>query len=147
LLDIVRHIQEHREDKLTNILGSIRVQHSPETKSRENVFPIMKKYGIPLEERRVHKGLLKELFHMGKKVDKSTTLYADVGDNKESAFVFIPTSKGYKRLKKTRTNTSGSAICSLHWEEMAMSKTLFVTCLFMWGARRSTKKPSLKQSK
>jgi hypothetical protein len=100
LLDIVRHIQEHREDKLTNILGSIRVQHSPETKSRENVFPIMKKYGIPLEERRVHKGLLKELFHMGKKVDKSTTLYADVGDNKESAFVFIPTSKGYKRLKK-----------------------------------------------
>ena len=51
LLEIVRLIQEHREDKLTNILGSIRVQHSPETKSKENVFPIMKKYGIPLEER------------------------------------------------------------------------------------------------
>jgi hypothetical protein len=100
LLEIVRLIQEHREDKLTNILGSIRVQHSPETKSKENVFPIMKKYGIPLEERRVHKGLLKELFHMSKKVDKSTTLYADVGDNKESAFVFIPMSKGYNRLKK-----------------------------------------------
>ena len=69
-------------------------------KSKENVFPMMKKYGIPLEERRVHKGLLKELLNMSKKVDKSTTLYADVGDNKESAFVFIPTSKGYKRLKK-----------------------------------------------
>jgi hypothetical protein len=89
LLDIVRLIQEHRKDKPTNILGSVRVQHSPETKAKENVFPIMNKYGIPLEERRVHKGLLKELFHMGKKVDKSTTLYADVGDNKESAFVYI----------------------------------------------------------
>jgi hypothetical protein len=100
LLDIVRLIQKHRKDKLTNILGSIRVQHIPETKARENVFPIMKKYGIPLEERRVHKGLLKELFHISKKVDKSTTLYADVGDNKESAFIFIPTSKGYNRLKK-----------------------------------------------
>jgi hypothetical protein len=63
LLDIVRLIQEHCKDKLTNILGSIRVQHSPETKSKENIFPIMKKYEFPLEERRVHKGLLKELFH------------------------------------------------------------------------------------
>jgi hypothetical protein len=34
LLDIVRLIQEHRKDKLTNILGSVRIQHSPE--------PIMK---------------------------------------------------------------------------------------------------------
>jgi hypothetical protein len=45
---------------------------------------------------------LEELFHMGKKVDKSTALYADVGDNKELAFVFIPTSKGYHRLKKNK---------------------------------------------
>jgi hypothetical protein len=77
------------------ILGSIHVQHSPETKLKENVFPIMKKYRIPLEEWRVHKGLLKELFHMSKKVNKSTILYTDIGDNKELAFVFIPMSKGY----------------------------------------------------
>jgi hypothetical protein len=48
LLDIVRLIQGHHEDKQINILGSIRVQQSPETKSKENVFLIMKKYGIPL---------------------------------------------------------------------------------------------------
>jgi hypothetical protein len=66
----------------------------------ENSQTRYEKYGIPLEERRVHKGLLKELFHMSKKVNKSTTLYANVGDNKELAFVFIPTSKGYNRLKK-----------------------------------------------
>jgi hypothetical protein len=32
LLDIVQLFQEHHKDKVTNILGSIRVQHSPETK-------------------------------------------------------------------------------------------------------------------
>jgi hypothetical protein len=69
-------------------------------KTKEKVFPIMKKYGIPLEEQWIHKGLLKELFQMSKKVDNTTMLYADVGDNKESAFVFIPASKGYNRLKK-----------------------------------------------
>jgi hypothetical protein len=52
LLDIVRVIQEHHEDKLTNSLGSVRIQHSPEMKAKENVLPILKKYGIPLEERR-----------------------------------------------------------------------------------------------
>jgi hypothetical protein len=42
LLEIVRLIEEHHEDKLTNILGSIRVPHSPQTKSKEKVFPTMK---------------------------------------------------------------------------------------------------------
>jgi hypothetical protein len=99
----------------------------------------MKKYGIPLEERRVHKGLLKELFHMSKKVDKSTIIYTDVGDNKESAFVFIPMSKGYNQLTidKNKHKRIGHLLTAL--------KILSVTCLFMWDARRSIKRHSLKQ--
>jgi hypothetical protein len=34
-----------------------------------------------------------------KKHDKTTTLYCNVGDNKLSSFVFIPSSKDFRRLK------------------------------------------------
>jgi hypothetical protein len=74
LLDIVEGIQKHREDKLSQILGSLQVEHSPGTKNNQKTFPLLKPYGVPLEERRVHKSLLRELFQLNKKVSNSTTM-------------------------------------------------------------------------
>jgi hypothetical protein len=64
-----------------------------------NKYPTLKQYGISLEDRRVHQSLLSELYHLKKKHDKTTTLYCNVGDNKLSSFVFIPSSKDFRRLK------------------------------------------------
>ncbi len=83
VLDIVEGIQKHREDKLSQILGSLQVEHSPRTKKNPKTFPLLKRYGVPLEERRVHKGLLRELFQLNKKVTNYTTMYTDLGDGKE----------------------------------------------------------------
>jgi hypothetical protein len=104
LLDIVEGIQKHREDKLSQILGSLQVEHSPRTKNNPNTFPLLKRYGVPLEERRVHKGLLRELFQLNKKVTNSTTMYTDLGDGKQSALIFIPLSHGYKALRRNELN-------------------------------------------
>jgi hypothetical protein len=81
-------------------LGSVQVQHSPTTKDNPKAFPLLKRYGVPLEETRVHKGLLRELFQLNKKVTKSTTMYTDLGDGKESALIFVPLSHGYKALRR-----------------------------------------------
>lgn len=98
LLDFVKGIQKHREDKLLQIIGSLQVEHSQRTKKNPKTFPLLKRYGVPLEERRVHKGLLRELFQQNKKVMNSTTMYTDLGDGIESALIFIPLSHGYKAL-------------------------------------------------
>jgi hypothetical protein len=83
LLDIVEAIQKHREDNLSQILGSLQVEHSPRTKKNPKAFSLLEPYRIPLEERRVHKGLLRELFQLNKKVMNSTTMYTDIGDGKK----------------------------------------------------------------
>jgi hypothetical protein len=65
LLDIVQLIQEHHEDKLTNILGSVRVQHSPEMKAKEHVFPIMKIIRNPIGGTVSPQGLIKKALPHG----------------------------------------------------------------------------------
>ena len=39
VLDIVEGIQKHREDKLSQILGSLQVEHSPRTKKNPKTSP------------------------------------------------------------------------------------------------------------
>jgi hypothetical protein len=58
-----------------------------------------------LEDRRVHQSLLSELYHLTKKHDNTTTLYCNVGDNKLSSFVFVPTSKDFGRLRVNENNS------------------------------------------
>jgi hypothetical protein len=84
---------------------------------------------------------------MSKKVNKSTTLYTDVGDNKEPAFIFIPASKGYNRLKRNKNKHKwfGHLLTALGGD--GNEQDTFQTCLFMWDTRRSTKRHSLKQLK
>ena len=105
ILDIAKDLQEQKEDKLSEILGTTRAPMSPQSKTNPNKYPILKQLGVSLEDRRVHQSLLSELYHLGKKHDNSKTLYCDVGDNKLSSFVFVPSSKDFGRLK-VNENTS-----------------------------------------
>jgi hypothetical protein len=93
ILDIAKDLQQQKEDKLSEILGTIRALALLQSKQNPNKYPTLKQYGISLEDRRVHQSLLSELYHLTKKHGKTTTLYCNVGDNKLSSFVFILFSK------------------------------------------------------
>jgi hypothetical protein len=99
ILDIAKDLQTQKEDKLSEILGTTRAPLSPQSKQNPSKYPTMKQYGVSLEDRRVHQSLLSELYHVNKKHDNTTTLYCNVGNNKLSSFVFIPSSNDFGRLR------------------------------------------------
>jgi hypothetical protein len=99
ILDIAKDLQAQKEDKLSEILGTTRAPLSPQSKQNPSKYPTMKQYGISLEDRRVHQSLLSELYHVNKKHDNTTTLCCNVGNNKLSLFVFIPSPHDFGRLR------------------------------------------------
>jgi hypothetical protein len=58
ILDIAKDLQQQKEDKLSEILGTIRAPVLPQSKRNPNKYPTLKQYGISLEDRRVHQSLL-----------------------------------------------------------------------------------------
>jgi hypothetical protein len=105
ILDIAKDLQQQKDNKLSEILGTIRAPVSPQSKLNPNKYPTLKQLGVSLEDRRVHQSLLSELYHLGKKHDHTTTLYCNVGDNKLSSLVFIPSSKDFGRMKVNENNS------------------------------------------
>jgi hypothetical protein len=97
--DIVAEIQQHRDnvlsDILSDILGTIKEAVSPNTKNNSNICPALKKYAIQLDNTRVHASILKDLYRLNKIRHGTMALQCNLGDNKLSSFVFIPSSKNY----------------------------------------------------
>jgi hypothetical protein len=75
LHSIVTELRQHRDDSLSAILATVQAPTSPATKESPSVVPTLKAYGVSLEDRRVHENLLRDLFFLNKKHDKSNTLY------------------------------------------------------------------------
>ena len=96
---IVSEIREQREEALSNILGVHHAPLSPTTKNDRNIFPTYKKFAIPLDNPRVHQGLLCDMYHINKKTNGTTTLLTNLGNNRFSSFVFVPRCKNYKCLR------------------------------------------------
>ena len=65
--DILSEIREHREGVLSDILGVHHQPLSPNTKNDRRVCPPYKKIGIPLDNPRVHQGLLCDMYHINNK--------------------------------------------------------------------------------
>jgi hypothetical protein len=87
---------------LSDILGTIKEAVSPNTKNNSNIFPALKKYGIPLDDTRIHASILKDLYWLNKTRHGTMALQCNLGDNKLSSFVFIPSSKDCRYMKKTK---------------------------------------------
>ncbi len=105
ILDIAKDLQQEKDDGLSLILGTTKAPVSPQSKQNPSKYPTMKQYGVSLEDRRVHQSLLSELYHVNKKHDNTTTLYCNVGNNKLSSFVFIPSSNDFGRLRVNENNS------------------------------------------
>jgi hypothetical protein len=87
---------------LSDIIGTIKEAVSPNTKNNSNIFPALKKYGIPLDNTRIHASILKDLYWLNKTRHGTMSLQCNLGNNKLSSFVFIPSSKDYRYMKKTK---------------------------------------------
>jgi hypothetical protein len=105
LHSIVTELRQHRDDSLSAILATVQVPTSPATKESPSVVPTLKAYGVSLEDRRVHENLLRDLFFLNKKHDKSNTLYCKIRNDFTSSFVHVPSSKGFVRMKENARKT------------------------------------------
>ena len=103
--EIVSDIRQHHDDALSEILGTAKEAVSPNTKSNSNICSALKKYNVPLDDTRVHQSLLKDLYYLNKKRHGTTTLQCDLGDNRMSSFVFVPSCKDHTRVRKNVTKT------------------------------------------
>ena len=130
LVEIVGEIQDAREKRVTAIVGSQEIDVSPNSKQSPTKYPVMKRYGIPLGEARVHQGLLKELYQLNKKSLRTRSMFVDLGDNKKSSFVLIPQSHGYNRLRvnETKHKWFGTLMSALGGEgnEASSARDLFI---------------------
>jgi hypothetical protein len=109
--DIVAKIQQHRENTLSSILSTIKEAVSQSTKNNSNICPALKKYAIPLDDTRVHANILEDLYCLNNTRHGTIALRCNLGDNKLSSFVCIPSSKNYRYMKKT--NWLSSALAAL----------------------------------
>ena len=100
LLEITQEIQQHKADELTAVLGTEKLPLSPTTKYNTNFCPTMRRFGIPLDDARIQQALLTDLHQWNKKQNGTTTLHTNLGDNKMSSFVLIPSSKSFSRLRE-----------------------------------------------
>ncbi len=89
IIDIARELQQQKDDKLSEILGTSRAPVLPQTPDNLNKYPTLKQYGVSLEDRRVHQRLLSELYHLNNKHDNNTTLHSNVPANYLPSFVFL----------------------------------------------------------
>jgi hypothetical protein len=93
-------------------------RQSPNTKDNSSICPALKKYGIPLDDTRVHQSILKDLCWLNKKnTVPATTLQCDLGDNKLPSFVFIPSFKDYLYMKKMNWLPSVLSVLGGHRNE------------------------------
>jgi hypothetical protein len=74
LKNIVREIWQHRDNSLSSILETVRALTSPNTKANPAMVPMLKAYGVSLEDRRVHENLLRDFYVLNQKHEKSNTL-------------------------------------------------------------------------
>jgi hypothetical protein len=75
LHSIVTELRQHRDDSLSVILQTVQAPTSPNTKENPTALPMLKAYGLSLDDRRVHENLLRDLYFLNKKHAKSNTLY------------------------------------------------------------------------
>jgi hypothetical protein len=93
---------DNTDTKLCPTFSAPSKKQSPRTqKNNSNICPALKKYAIPLDDTRVHASILKDLYCLNKTRHGTMVLQCNLGDNKLSSFVFIPSSKYYRYMKKT----------------------------------------------
>jgi hypothetical protein len=102
LIDLVAEVRKLRDDRASTILGIERMEYPQEDDAvpAEDLFPVLRRYNIPIDDPFVHESVLRELFKVNKLRTGKTTMYVNLGDNKQTAMVCIPRSKNLDRIQR-----------------------------------------------
>jgi hypothetical protein len=74
LHSIATELRQHSDDSLSATLETRQAPTSPNTKETPNVLPMLKAYGVSLEDRSVDDNLLQDLYVLNKQHSKSSML-------------------------------------------------------------------------
>ena len=104
LLSIVSSIQQKKEEKLSVILKTNQWELSPNTLGNTTKYPKLRQYGIPLNDKRVHEAILRDLYliHKRSSAGASTTLSTSLPSGEERALIFIPKARTYRTMWRDR---------------------------------------------
>jgi hypothetical protein len=105
LAKIVTKVNDEKEKELSVILETVRNAVSPGSKANPEYCPWFVKYGISLEDRRVHEGLLRDLITLNHRHEKASgktnVLYCPTTSSKKGRYlVVIPSGSPYHLFKK-----------------------------------------------
>ena len=99
LLSIAGSIHEEKEKALSAILETGELDISPKTLSNPATFPKLRQYGIPLDNKGVHKSILCDLFYISKKTtNSSTSVSMELNSGEERSLVLIPRATSFKNM-------------------------------------------------
>ena len=102
LLTIVGCIQQEKEKKLSLILKTDQFELSPNTVNNISKYPKLRQYGIPLDDKRVHQSILRDLYTIHKRNSAGglSSLATTLPSGEERALIFVPQSRTYRTMWK-----------------------------------------------
>ena len=93
-------MQHQREATLTTILGKREKQGSTYSRLQEKSFPVLQRFGIPIDDVRVHENIFRELFKISQICLQTSTMYLTLEDNKRRGFIMVPKSSSLYRMRR-----------------------------------------------
>ena len=97
---LVSEMQHQSEATLPTILVTREKQGSPYARLQENSFPVLQRFGIPIDDARVHNNIFRELFRISQICLQTSTMYLNLEDNKRGGFIMVPKSSSFYRMRR-----------------------------------------------
>ena len=97
---MVSEMKHQCEATLTRILGTREKQGSPYARLQEKSFPVLKRFGIPIDDTRVHENIFREWFRISQICLQMITMYLTLEDNKIRGFIMVPKSSSLYRMQR-----------------------------------------------
>ena len=82
------------------ILGTREKQGSPYARLQEKSFPVLKRFGIPIDDARFHENIFRELFQISQICLQKSAIYLTLEDNKRRGFIMVPKSSSLYRIRR-----------------------------------------------
>jgi hypothetical protein len=103
IFDIVKDLNQENEKEVSAILETCQDPVSPSSENKASFCPTLKKYGMPLGDRRVHSDLLRDLITLNKKFNApkwKNLLHCEMVTKGSSNLIMVPLSQSQDTMRK-----------------------------------------------
>ena len=97
---LVSEMQHQRKATLTTIFGTREKQGSPYARLQEKSFPVLQRFGITIDDARVHENIFRELFQISQICLQTSTMYLNLEENNRWGFIMVPKSSTLYRIRR-----------------------------------------------